>query len=131
MNHDVRVAALVDELAAVETRLDPETHPRDRRVADLVTVAVLLPFAIGLDWHAERPLLLLGAMLSALVLNRVPFWITRWRLSREQERLFGDYRRILELAETAERGEPEGGDRDELDLAEAARALLEGDSTGG
>jgi hypothetical protein len=99
LNHDERVAVLVDELAAVESRLDTQSHPSERRVADLVTVALLLPLAIGLDWHAERPLLLLGAMLGAIVLNRIPLLITRWRLSRAQERLFGEYTRILELTE--------------------------------
>ena len=95
MSHDVRLAALVDELAAVEERLDPETHVRDRRVADLITVLLLLPLAIGLDWHAERPLLMLGAMVGGLVLNRIPQWFTRWRLRRAQERLFGEYARVL------------------------------------
>ena len=105
----MRVAALVDELAAAESRLDTEAHPRERRVADLVTVALLLPLAIGLDWHADRPLLLLGAMLGGLVLNRIPLWITRWRLRREQERLFGEYTRVLELAEDVGREEVRGG----------------------
>ena len=99
MNHDVRVSALVDELAAIEARLDPDKHGQDRRVADLITVTMLVPLAIGLDWHAEHPLLMLGLMVAGLVVNRVPQWFTRWRLKRAQERLFEEYNRILELSQ--------------------------------
>ena len=106
MDHDVRVAALVDELAALETRLDPEQHGKDRRVADLVTVGMLLPFAIALDWHAQEPLLMIAMMVGALWLKRIPQWVTRFRLRRQQDRLFREYNRILELANaTAELGE--------------------------
>lgn len=96
---DVRVSALVDELAAVEERLDPESHAEQRRTADLITVLALLPITVALDWHAEQPLLMLGAMVGGLVLNRIPQWVTRWRLQREQDRLFDQYRRIRDLAQ--------------------------------
>lgn len=113
VNHDVRVAALVDELAALETRLDPETHGRDRRVADLITVAMLLPLVVGFDWHANRPLLMLAAMVGGLVLNRIPQWITRWRLRREQERVFDEYARVLSLAQSVRDEETLSAEDDE------------------
>lgn len=98
MNRDeMKVTALLDELAAIESRLDPQSHSRHRRTADLITVATLLPVTVALDWHADRPLLMLGAMVTALFLNRIPQWATHWRLRREQERLFREYDRLREL----------------------------------
>lgn len=95
---DARIAALVEDLATVEERLDPDAHARHRRTADLITVLIVLPVIVGLDWHAEAPLLMLAAMVGGLVLNRIPQWFTRWRLRREQERLFEEYGEMVALA---------------------------------
>lgn len=101
MNHDVRVAALVDELNAIEARLNPDAHRRGQRIADAVTVAVAIPVIMTLGLAIEQPLLLFGLMLLALVLNRVPQWLSRRRLQAAHEQLFEEYSRIVAAADSS------------------------------
>ena len=99
MSHDVRVGALLDELSAIEERLDPDNHRKAQLTADSITVALLLPLVIHLDWYARYPLLMFGLMIAALALNRIPPLLTRRRLRKEHDELFARYQEVLDLAE--------------------------------
>lgn len=102
-NHDVRVAALLDQLSAIEHRLDPAAHRRGQRIADLATVAVAVPTVYLLNLPIDRPLMLFGFMVAGLVLNRIPSWMARRKLVRAQDRLFKEYSEIVGLAESEAR----------------------------
>lgn len=77
----------MDRLAEVEARLDTAPLQRGRRVADLVTVAVVATVAIATGWTIVHPLLLLGLLLAATGLNRGIPYVRRRALRRERERL--------------------------------------------
>ena len=100
--HDVRVAALLDELNELERRLDPEAHRKGQRIADLITVAVAVPLIVVLGLSIERPLLLFGLMLLALLLNRIPLWWSRHKLQAAHEKLFREYSEMVALADSSE-----------------------------
>jgi len=101
LNHDVRVTALLDELSAIETRLDPAAHRRGQLIADAVTVAIALPAMLLLGLSIDRPLVLFGLMVVGLLLNRIPPWLSRRKLREAQDRLFKEYSEIAESGDAA------------------------------
>ena len=57
-------------------------------IADLVTVVILAPIAVSLDWHASQPILILALMLAGLCLNRLFPLLSERTLRRERDQLF-------------------------------------------
>jgi hypothetical protein len=84
---DESTAARLDRVAEIEAKIDPTLRRRGRIVADLVTVAVVAPLSIALDFHVTRPFVMLALMGAALALNHVVPMITERRLRAERQRL--------------------------------------------
>ena len=89
------IAARVERVAEIEAQLDPALRRRGRITADAITVSILGPLSIVLDWHATQPFLMLGLMGGALVANRAIPLFTERKLRRE-------LRGLLRAAPTAE-----------------------------
>ena len=87
MQNDESTAARLERVAEIEARIDPSLRRRGRIVADLVTICVVAPLAIALDFHVTRPLVMLALICAALALNHVVPLITERHLRAERQRL--------------------------------------------
>lgn len=96
---DEATAARIDRVAAIEAQIDPSRRRTGRILADLVTIAVIAPVAIALDFHVTRPFVMLALLGGALALNHLVPLITERRLRAERTRL---------LAETELHSRPRG-----------------------
>jgi hypothetical protein len=106
MQKDDATAARLDRVAEIEAKIDPSLRRRGRIVADLVTIAVVIPLAITFDFHVTRPVLMLALMGAALALNHLVPLITERRLRAERQRLLSG----AELTESEiDRGPVDGG----------------------
>ena len=77
------IAARVERVAEIEAQLDPALRRRGRITADAITVSILGPLSVALDWHATQPFLMLALMGGALVANRAIPLFTERKLRRE------------------------------------------------
>jgi len=80
-------ATKLAELDTIEARLDPEGRRRGRLTADLLTIAVLAPISIALDWHATRPMLMLTLMVVGVGLNHTIPLLTERSLRKKRAQL--------------------------------------------
>ena len=95
---DPRAAVLLDQLDAIEARLDPRPFERGQLIADLLTVGAIGSAALFLDWHVTHPVLLLAFLVGATGLNRLILFVARRSLRREREGLTARYDEIAALA---------------------------------
>lgn len=86
---DARAARLLDEVAAIEDRLDPMPAKRGQRLADLITLALVAELFLLLDGELRYPLLLVALLVAAGVLNRTLTALTTRSLRRDRDRLLG------------------------------------------
>lgn len=87
MRKDDEIAARLERLAEIEAQIDPSLRRRGRIVADVVTLAVLIPLSLAFGLHVTHPVWLLALMGGALALNHVVPLITERRLRAERKRL--------------------------------------------
>lgn len=104
MSDDAEVMALFDEVSAMEARLDSAVHRRGQRIADAITLAVAVPLLMVFGPTLDRPFLLFGLMVAALLLNRIPRTLAQRRLRAAHERL------LREHAEAAASADASDGD---------------------
>lgn len=102
MTHDRQLAEILDRLDEVEAGLDPVPRQRGQLIADLVTLAILVPMGILIDWDFNRPFLLLALLLGAVGLNRALWSVLRIPLRRERDHL------LAQLRERAVEAGPDG-----------------------
>jgi len=89
---DHRLVEILDRLDEVEAGLDPVPRQRGQMIADLVTLAVLVPMGILIDWDFNRPFLLLALLVGAVGLNRAIWSVLRLPLRRERDQLLAQLR---------------------------------------
>lgn len=89
-SEDESTTARLARVAEIEAEIDPSRRRRGRIVADLVTVGIVAPIAVALDFHVTRPFLLLALMAGALAVNRLVPLLTERRLRRERNRLLAE-----------------------------------------
>ncbi len=91
MRNDEATAARLDRVAEIEAKIDPTVRRRGRVIADLVTIALVVPLAITLDFHVTRPLIMLALLAAALALNHLLPLVTERRLRAERQRLLAAF----------------------------------------
>jgi len=87
MEKDEAIAARVDRVAEIEAQIDPNLRRRGRIIADVITMAVLVPLSIAFDLHITHPFVMLALMGGALGLNHLVPLVTERRLRGERKRL--------------------------------------------
>ena len=98
-SRDPHAAVLLEQLDAIEARLDPRPVKRGQLIADLLTVGAIVSAALLLDWHVTHPALLLAFLVSATALNRLILFVARRSLRREREELTAPYDEIAALGQ--------------------------------
>ena len=88
---DGRTAKLLEELAAIEDRLDPTPARSGERLADLLTVAVVGVVALVLDVELRYPLLLIGLLIAARGLSHLVPFLRNRSLRASRDRLVGPH----------------------------------------
>lgn len=87
VQRDARTSELLDELASIEDRLDPGPRWSGQRIADLVTLAVIVVATLALDLELRYPALLIALLLVARVSTRIVRSVTDRSLHRERDQL--------------------------------------------
>ena len=91
-SRDERAARLVDDLAAIEDRLDPAPAKQGQLLADVITLALVATLWVVVDGNVRYPLLLATLLVAARGVHRLlPLFLQR-SLRRERDRLLGEVR---------------------------------------
>lgn len=88
---DARTAKLLDELEALEDRLDPRPARSGERLADLLMFAVVAFFALVLGAELKYPLLLITLLIAARGLSRLVPFLRNRSLRADRDRLVGPH----------------------------------------
>lgn len=100
-DREARTAELLDRVAELEDRLDPEPLQRGQRIADLVTLAVLTPLILWVGEGLRYPLLLLALLLGARSLSRLIPYLRNRQIRDDRDRML-ETTRPIEVISTAQ-----------------------------
>lgn len=84
---DERTGRLLDEIAAIEDRLDPRPRRRGQRLADLALLVLIGAATILLDLELRYPILLIGLLFAGRGLTHLVARASGRSLRRERDRL--------------------------------------------
>ena len=100
MSDDLRATVLIDQINALEARLDLRPSKR-RRFWGVLGVLALFASAAVFDWNLLHPLVLIMLAINGpnLLLNLLHPVLQRRYVHRERERLIEQHEKIIALAE--------------------------------
>ncbi len=101
MKDDLQVSALLDQINALEARLDPPSNKR-RRFFDRLGLLALFAVSAVVDWNLLHPAVLL--MLAANGPNLLTPVFQRRSVRRKLERLMGQHENLIALAKRRQLG---------------------------
>ena len=96
MSDDLRATALIDEINALEARLEPRPR-KGRRLGGILGVLALLAGGATFNWDVLVPIVLLVMVGNGA--NLLPPVLRRRYVQRQRDRLIEQHDKIIALAE--------------------------------